>query len=134
MSDKPQPIPNTDTAPFWAACDEGRLVYQRCTACGHDQFYPRAHCLRCQGRDLDWIEAEPEGEVYSYTVVERAPTKAFRPDAPYVIALIDLADGFRMMMNVRECDPAAVEIGMKVKIVFERPDGGGQALPQAVPA
>ena len=66
-------------------------------------------------------------------MVRRAPTKAFRPDVPYVVALVDLADGVRMMMNLRECDPEAVHIGMKVRIVFEQ-GADGQALPQAVPA
>ena len=133
MSDKPMPRPNADSAPFWEACNRGELIHQRCRACGHRQFYPRAVCVNCQSDDLAWAKTASAGEVYSYTVVQRAPTKAFRPDVPYVVALVDLADGVRMMMNLRDCDPDAAHIGMKVRIVFEQ-GTDGQALPQAVPA
>ena len=126
---KPVPTPNADTQPFWDACNEDRLIVQYCTSCGHVQFYPRALCVKCERRNLDWRDAKPEGTVHSYTVVHRAPTPAFREDAPYVLALIDLADGFRMMMNVIGCDPEEVHIGTKVRIVFEERDG--QKLPQA---
>jgi len=57
---------------------------------------------------------------------------AYRAEVPYVLALIDLDDGFRMMMNVVDCDPDGVAIGGKVRIVFE--DRGEQKVPQAVPA
>lgn len=132
MSGKPVPTPNADTKPFWDACGEERLVVQTCRSCGHTQFYPRALCVKCESRDLDWREAEPKGTVHSFTIVHRAPTPAFREDSPYVLALIDLEDGFRMMMNIVNCDPETVSIGMKVGIVFE--DRDGQKLPQAAPA
>jgi len=129
---KPAPTPNADTRPFWNSCNEGRLIVQHCRACGHVQFYPRALCVRCGGRELDWRDAAPAGRVYSFTVAHRAPSPAFRPDVPYVLALIDLDDGFRMMMNVVDCAPDAVAIGMRVRIVFE--ERGGQRIPQAAPA
>jgi len=87
--------------------------------------------VRCEGRVLDWRDAALAGTVHSFTIVHRAPTPAFRADAPYVLALIDLEDGFRMMMNVVDCDPESVRIGMVVRIVFENRDG--QCLPQATP-
>jgi hypothetical protein len=132
MSGKPAPVPNADTKAFWDACNDERLIYQSCVACGHHQFYPRSICVRCEGRALDWRDAKPAGAVHSFSVVHRAPTPAFRADAPYVLALIDLDDGFRMMMNVVDCDPETVHIGMAVRIVFEERDG--QRLPQAAPA
>jgi uncharacterized OB-fold protein len=131
MTGKPNPTPNADTSPFWEACNEERLIVQTCQSCGHVQFYPRALCVKCEGRDLDWRDAKPEGTVHSCTLVHRAPTPAFKEDAPYVLALIDLDDGFRMMMNVINCPPESVAIGMPVRIVFE--DREGQKLPQAEP-
>jgi uncharacterized OB-fold protein len=62
--------------------------------------------------------------------VHRPPTEAFKSDVPYVIALIDLNEGVRMMMNVRNADPARVKIGQTVKVIFE-PGGDGTFLPQA---
>lgn len=132
MVAKPVPRPNADTRPYWEACNEERLLYQKCGACGHNQFYPRSICAKCGSGEPTWTEARPSGAVHSFTVVERAPSEAFKPDVPYVLALVDMADGYRMMMNVVDCDPAAVEIGMAVRIVFE--DRDGQKLPQATPA
>ncbi|NKB59061.1 MAG: hypothetical protein GKS00_22260 [Alphaproteobacteria bacterium] len=132
MTEKPVPVPNADTQPFWDACNEERLIVQTCKACGHVQFYPRALCVKCDGRDLDWRDAKPSGKVHTFSIVHRAPTPAFRADSPYVLALIDLDDGFRMMMNVVNCPPENVSIDMAVRIVFE--ERNGQRLPQAEPA
>lgn len=132
MTGKPIPEANADTRPFWDACNRGKLLVQHCRACGHRQFYPRGLCQRCRSQDLAWQAAEPRGSVYSFTIVHRAPTPAFRADVPYAIALVDLADGVRMMMNIVNCDPERVAIGMPVNIVFEQRDG--QAVPQAEPA
>lgn len=129
MTGKPIPTPNADTQPFWDACNDERLIVQTCRDCGHVQFYPRALCVKCEGRDLDWREAEPRGKVHTFTIVHRAPTPAFKETAPYVLALIDLDGGFRMMMNIVECDPDSIAIDMPVRIVFE--ERGGQRLPQA---
>lgn len=129
---KPVPRPNADTRPFWDACNEGRLIYQHCRGCGRAQFYPRSACAACASADLEWRDARPEGTVHSFTVVHRAPSPAFRGDVPYVLALVDLADGFRMMLDIIYCDPETIRIGQRVRIVFE--DRGGQNLPQATPA
>jgi uncharacterized OB-fold protein len=131
MTGKPSPKPNADTAEFWAACNRGELTYQVCGDCGHVQFYPRALCTACQSGRLEWRTSAGRGEVHTFTVNHRAPNEAFRQDAPYVIALVDLDEGFRMMMNVLDCPAEQVAIGMRVKVVFE--DRDGQKIPQAAP-
>jgi uncharacterized OB-fold protein len=131
MTAKPTPVPNADTCPFWDACNEERLIVQTCESCGHIQFYPRALCVKCEGRDLDWRDTKPNGKVHTFTIVYRAPTPAFKAKAPYVLALIDLDDGFRMMTNIVNCEPESIAIDMPVRIVFE--DRDGQRLPQAEP-
>ncbi|MDA0664488.1 MAG: Zn-ribbon domain-containing OB-fold protein [Proteobacteria bacterium] len=131
MTGKPAPRPNADTKPFWDACNEGRLTYQHCTSCGHAQFYPRSLCVQCGAPALEWRDADPTGTVYTFTVVHRAPSPAFREGGPYVLALVDLSDGFRMMMNVINCPPDSVTIGMPVRITFEEREG--QRVPQAEP-
>ena len=65
----------------------------------------------------------------TFTIAHRAPTPAFKEDAPYVLALIDLDDGVRMMMNIVNTPHDAISIGMPVRIIFEERDG--QQLPQA---
>lgn len=129
---KPRPAPSAETRPFWEACARGELLYQYCTACSRAQFYPRAHCAACQAPRPEWRRSAGLGSVYSHTTVHRAPTPAFKPMVPYVIALVDLDEGFRMMMNVLDCEPSTVAIGARVRVVFRESDGA--LLPQAVPA
>jgi hypothetical protein len=79
--------------------------------------------------ELDWRRSAGAGTLYSHTTVYRAPTSAFKADVPYVVALVDLDEGFRMMVNVLGCDPADVQIGRRMRIVFRASDGG-MKLPQ----
>lgn len=99
-------------------------------AAGH-KFYPRTRCAHCGAARLDWLASARKGSVATFTVVHRAPSAGFRAEVPYVLALVDLDEQFRMMVNVRTPAPEAVRIGQRVEIVFER-QPGGIALPQAV--
>lgn len=132
MSDKPLPNPTADSEAFWSACSEGQFTVQFCKACETAQHYPRGLCTSCGSHDLEMVAASGRGEVFSFTVNHRAPRPAFAENGPYVIALIDLVEGPRMMMNVIGCMPSDVRIGMTVQVVLE--DRGGMKLPQATPA
>jgi uncharacterized OB-fold protein len=68
---------------------------------------------------FEWRKSSGRGVVYSFTVVHRAPTPFFRDKVPYVVALIDLQEGVRMMSNIVGCDPAEVKIGDHVEVIFE---------------
>jgi len=128
---KPVPRATAETAPFWEGCRRGELLFQRCRACGHAQFYPRVLCAVCSAAELDWERSSMRGTIHSYTVVQRAPSEAFKPDVPYVLALVDLQEGFRMMLNVIETEPDSLRIGQAVRVVFEA--RGETMLPQARP-
>ena len=128
MHHKPLPRITDDTKPFWDGCAAGELRVQRCTVCGAMQFPPRSRCGACGSDRLEWVAVDPRGEVYSFTVVHRAPTTAFRPDVPYVVALVDVAPGARLMLNVTGCDVAQVHIGMPVRIEFEVREGDGTSV------
>jgi len=116
---KPVPVPNAESQEYWAGCKRHELLIQRCRACGRFQFYPRAVCAGCLSQELEWAKASGRGTVYSYSVVHRAPTKAFAADAPYTTAIVELEEGVRMMTNVVGCPPEEVRIGMPVEVVFE---------------
>ena len=110
--------PLTDlTEPYWEGCRAGELKLQRCSDCGEHQFYPRNICAHCTSRNLAWVTATGRGKIASLTVVRRAISKAY--DAPYIVALIDLDEGVRMMSNVVDADPEQVNIGDNVTVVFE---------------
>jgi uncharacterized protein len=119
----PLPKPNADTQPYWDAAAEGRLIYQHCRACDTPQFYPRSLCAACHGSDLEWRESKGMGTIASFTEVLRAPTAAFRELAPYVIALVDLDEGFRMMVNIVEGDLGMLAIGARTRMVYREVDG-----------
>ncbi|WP_281016320.1 MULTISPECIES: Zn-ribbon domain-containing OB-fold protein [unclassified Minwuia] len=128
----PLPTPNAESQAFWDACTDGRLTFARCTACDAVQFPPQKSCTACGGETGEASEASGQGTVFTFTINHRAPGPAFAERAPYVIALIDLAEGPRLMMNVINCAPEDVTIGMPVRICFE--PRGDMALPQAEPA
>lgn len=118
-SDKFLPRPTPESAPFWQGCKDHKLLLQHCSDCDAYQFYPRSVCATCLSDQLEWREVSGRGTVETYTIVTRAVSDAYAADAPYVIALITLAEGPRMMSNVIGCDAESVACGMAVEVVFE---------------
>jgi uncharacterized OB-fold protein len=116
---KALPQPSPLSAPYWQAAREGRLVVQRCPACGHRQLYPRCLCTQCASERLEWMDASGRGRVKSFTVIRRAVSAAYEPELPYVVALIELAEGPTMMSNIVACAPEAVRIGAPVRVRFD---------------
>lgn len=114
---RPLPAPDHTSAVFWAACADGRLLYQHCGTCGTDQFYPRPICLSC-GATPGWAQSGGRGFVYSYTIVRQQHSVPFRDLVPYVVAMIELDEGVRLMGNVVGCEPEAVTVGMPVEVFF----------------
>lgn len=112
--DRPTPRKDNVSAPFWEACAEGRLLIQRCAACGHRQFYPRMLCRACGGTP-EWEEASGRGTVHTFTVIRQNHARPFRDLIPYVVAMVELEEGPLMMGNVTDCDVDAVHIGMPVE-------------------
>src|SRR4051812_18337240 len=106
--EKPEPLQTIDSESYWRAAADGRLELSRCGACANVFHYPRPLCPRCGSWDVEKITSSGRGKVYSFTVVHRAPTPAFRPDAPYVLALVDTEEGARLFTSVRDVDPEAV--------------------------
>lgn len=119
----PTPVADQDSEAYWAGTARGELLLQRCEDCGNIQHYPRLFCTRCQGQRLTWIAASGRGAIYTRTVVRRAPTKALRPEAPYVIAIVELAEGPRMLANVVGAPVDDITIGKSVVVSFRDQDG-----------
>ena len=88
----------------------GNFEIQRCNGCGKHVFYPRALCHYCGSPDLEWVPASGQAVVYATSVVRVHPDKG----GDYNIALVDLAEGPRMMTRVVDIEPAGVRIGMQV--------------------
>lgn len=129
---KPLPKPNAVTRPYWDGAAAGELRYQRCGACGKTQFPPSSRCSHCHADALAWHVSAGRGEVHSCTLVQRAPTAEFKADSPYVIALVDLDEGFRLMLNLRGEGALETAIGDRVRVIYEATGEEGIVLPQAV--
>lgn len=125
----PKPISNADSQPYWQGAREGKLLIRKCSACGQLHFMPRYLCPTCWSGDLEWIEASGNGSVHSYTVIRRASDPRFADRVPYVVALVDLAEGPRMMANILGDNALETQIGDAVSLVFED-RGDGDQLPQ----
>ena len=97
------------------------------TQCGQVQLIPRSRCAACQGTALTWQRSDGRGRILSHTTVHRAPSEAFRSEVPYVMALVDMDEGFRLMANVQGGAEPALAIGQPVRIGFV--DVDGTALP-----
>jgi len=108
------PDPDGVQRPFYEAAARGELHYQRCPACGHAQFYPRAACTAC-GADPEWATASGRGEVYTFTVVRQNYMPPFKDQLPYEVAMIELPEGVRMMTHISDCAPEDVHIGLAVE-------------------
>lgn len=115
----PVPVQNADSKPYWAAAANDELVLKRCSDCGKHHFPPRHLCPYCWSEHLEWVKSCGEGVVYSFTVMHRPPMPAFAPRVPYVVALVDLVEGPRMMANVIGDDASAVAVGDRVELCFE---------------
>lgn len=130
---KPMPAPDSISRPYWEGANQGEFRFQRCRSCGKAQFYSRYACVHCHSTELQWQVAASLGRVASFSVIHRAPIAAFMADTPYVLALVDLDEGFRFMCNLLHCDPAAVKIGMRVRVCYETRPGTEQKVPQVEP-
>ena len=118
-SSKSAPVPDPETEPYWEGVRRRELLIPRCRSCGARWFPPSTSCPACSGFDYEWAAASGRGEIVTYTVVHRAPGPAFADRTPYVVAIIQLAEGPRLLTNVVECSPDEVSIGMPVEVTFE---------------
>ena len=95
----PLPVPTPETRPFWEATRRHELLLQRCRACGRHHFYPRGACPHCLSADLEWQRVSGRGSLHTFTVVHRG-ARNFPLPSPYVLAVVELEAGPRLMTNL----------------------------------
>jgi uncharacterized OB-fold protein len=114
----PLPRPTEISAPHWDGCKRGELKVQQCADCDTYVFIPQASCTACQGLNLDWVISSGKGKLYSYTTVFRPQRVEF--EVPYVVAIVELEEGWYMLSNLIECDPETIEVGLPVEVSFKK--------------
>jgi uncharacterized OB-fold protein len=116
----PIPKPTPETQPYWDAAKRRVLLIQRCEDCGEHYFYPRPLCPRCLSRRVEWIEASGRGRLHTFVINHRPPRK-FPVEAPFVIGIVELEEGPRMLTHIVGVEPRpdAVRCDMALEVVFE---------------
>jgi uncharacterized protein len=115
-----RPVASHDTAFFWEGTAEGQLRIQHCPTCGRLRHPPGPMCPSCGAEKQDWIVASGKGTVFSYVVHHHPKVPGKQP--PFVVALVELDEGVRMLGELIDVDPGAVTIGMPVQIALTRID------------
>jgi uncharacterized OB-fold protein len=115
---RPVPFVDADNKAFYEGCARGELWIQRCVDTKKFQFYPRP-CSVYTGGQVEWVKSSGKGTVHTFSVIRRNyPEPYFEPFTPYVVAMIDVAEGVRMMSNVIGCALEDIKIGMAVEVYF----------------
>lgn len=128
-----EPPESEATAPFWTATRDRRLVLQWCRSCEAPIHYPREVCPSCLGDDLEFRDASGRGTVYAVSVMPKPANPLMAGREPYAVALVDLAEGVRLLTDVVGVDPWTVAVGTAVEVTWE-PLSDGRHLPLFAPA
>ncbi len=119
----PTPVPDKQgpATPFWQGLVLNTLRIQRCRRCQSWQWGPEYICSNCHSFELDWIEVEPKGRIYSWTRVWQAPQPVLATATPYVVVLVelDVAPNVRLIGNLLGSGTQDAQVGAAVAGVFE---------------
>ena len=116
---KPLPGINSDNRPFWEGCKQHELRFQKCTDCGLVRWPPAFLCPRCHSQQTSWCVSGGTGKVFTYAVYYRAFHPAFSGDLPYVVAVVILDEGLRLLTNLIGCRPDQVKCDMPVRVSWD---------------
>jgi len=112
-----RPVPTPETQHYWDGAKRGELLLQRCEECSKTYFPPRPFCPACGSRKVSVVKASGKATLYSYVINHRA-APGFT--APYAIAVVELAEGPRLMTNIVDCPqtPEALQLDMALEVTF----------------
>lgn len=115
----PLPQATPETKPYWDGLKQRKLMIQRCRSCRQAYFYPRPFCPHCFSWDVEWFQASGQGKLYSFVINHRTPP--FMGKDPYVIAVVELKEGPRLMSNLVGVapDPDKLRCDMPVVVDFQ---------------
>jgi len=123
----PEPELSDVTRPYWEALQAGRLTFQHCRRCGRSWLPPRGECPGCLEADWTWQEASGRARLISWVVYHRAFHPAFAGRLPYNVAVVELAEGPRMITNIVIDDAEQLRIEQPLAFVPAEEQGRGIA-------
>ena len=116
---KPKPRPAPESLPYWEAAKEHRLALPRCEDCEQFWFPPSRNCPHCLSMNSAFKTVSGRGKVFSFATFHRVYRPAFAEDVPYVVALVELDEGPRLLTNILGIAPEEVRCEMPVEVVFD---------------
>jgi uncharacterized OB-fold protein len=115
-----RPLVSHDTAFFWEGTQAGELRIQHCPECGNLRHPPGPMCPTCGCEKPDYIVASGRGTVFSFVVHHAPPVPG--KTLPFVVALVELEEGVRMLAELVDTDPAEVHVDMPVELALTKID------------
>lgn len=115
-----------ESAEFWAAAADDRLLLKTCDDCAKSHWYPRVVCPLCGSTNLKWTAASGRGKLYAFSPARRA-------DPTYILAYVTLDEGPTLMTNIVNAAPEALQVGQAVLVKFQAADEG-RMMPYFAPA
>lgn len=116
------PVIDADSAPYWEGARQGRLLIAKCADCGAVHHYPRPFCPQCSSEAVAPQVASGHGTLYTYSTVYANDLAPFKDRLPYTAAIVELAEGPRLMTVIEGAAPTALRVGMPVQAVFRPVD------------
>ncbi len=111
--------PSPETLGYWDGVADERLVVKRCGGCGRHHHPRRMFCYACGSDDMRWVDAGGSGEIYTFSVVHRAPTEAFQRETPYTVGILRLDEGVFFFSRLYARNGAEIKIGARAEVAFE---------------
>jgi uncharacterized OB-fold protein len=100
---------------FLEALKQGKLMGTKCTKCGTKNMPPRQHC-KCGSSEIEWYEAPTKGKIFTYTMVT-FPPDSMAKYAPYIVAVVELEDGTRLLAQLTGVTPTTLKVGLPIQVV-----------------
>ena len=115
----PVPVSDELNQPFWEAAGEGQLVVPRCAECGQIMAPPVANCSACLATRFEWVPTSGRGTVYSFIEYHRSWIREYDGRVPYIVAIVELDEGPRLITGLVGETSEWVMIGARVRVAFQ---------------
>ena len=116
---KPVPIPDEASQPFYDGARDHRLMIQKCATCGVVIWPVKSRCDNCIQPTVNWVQASGKATLYSFALMHQVYHPGFASEVPYIIAQVDLQEGLRILTNIIGCSSSDLQIGMPLEVAFE---------------
>ncbi len=118
-----RPSIDSDSESWWRAIQDRRLMINACGGCGRNSLYVRPFCPHCWSEDVAQVPVSGRANLYTWSVIHQNAAP-FGARTPYVVAMVDLVEGPRLMTVIEDCPPENLRADMELTIAFRHDDDG----------